>query len=143
MTQSLTETPTAVRPTWKPRLAAVLAVTVVNTLLALAAPLLGADLVVAPEGQEPGAVAWPALTLFTAVFALLGWGVLALGERFLGRRGLIVWTVVAVLVTVAMFLPPLTVGATAATVVVLQLTHLVVAAVIPVYWRTSRTSRTA
>ncbi|MFE1167994.1 DUF6069 family protein [Nocardiopsis sp. NPDC058789] len=139
MTRNLTETRTPVRPTWKPRLTAVLVVTAVNTLLALAAPLLGADLVVAPRGQEPGALAWPAFTLFTAVFALLGWGVLALAERFLGRRGLFVWTVVAVLVTVAMFLPPLTVGATVATVVVLQLSHLVVAAVIPVYWRTSRT----
>ncbi|PWV45999.1 DUF6069 family protein [Nocardiopsis sp. L17-MgMaSL7] len=136
---SVTEPRTVTRPTWQPRLAAVLAVTVLNTVLALAAPLFGADLVVAPQGQEPGALAWPAFTVFTIGFALLGWGVLALAERLLGaRRGRLMWTVVAMLIVAGMFLPPLTVGATTATVVVLQLAHLVVAAVIPVFWRTSR-----
>ncbi|MEU3018557.1 MULTISPECIES: DUF6069 family protein [unclassified Nocardiopsis] len=140
MTQSATTAPPTVsRPTWQPRLVAVLAVIVVNTVLALAAPLFGADLVIAPRGQEPGPVAWPVFVLFTAVFALVGWGVLALAERLLGaRRGRLVWTVAAVLITLVMFVPPLMAEASAATVVVLQLSHLVVAAIIPVFWRTSR-----
>ena len=139
MAQTTAEPRTVTRSSWRPRLAAVAAVAVANTLLALAAPLFGADLVVAPSGQEPSVAPWSAFLVFSAGFALLGWAALALAERLLGaRRGRLVWTVVAVLVTLVMFLPPLTVGASAATVVVLELSHLVVAAVvIPVFWRTS------
>lgn len=139
MTQTSVETRTAVRPSWQPRLAAVAAVAVINSVLVLLAPLLGADMVVAPPGQEAAALAWPAFLAFSAGFGLLGWVALALAERLLGAaRGRLVWAVVAVVITLGMFLPPFTVGASAATVVVLQLTHLVVAAVIPVFWRTSR-----
>jgi hypothetical protein len=118
----------------------VAAVAVINSLLALAAPLLGADLVVAPPGQDPAAVEWSAFLVFSAGFGLLGWGVLALAERFLGAgRGRLVWTIAAVLITLVMFVPPLLAGASAATVFVLELSHLVVAAIlIPVFWRTSK-----
>ncbi|MFL1379708.1 DUF6069 family protein [Nocardiopsis protaetiae] len=129
------------RASWRPRLAAVAAVAVANALLALVAPLLGADLVVAPPGQDPAAISAVAFAIFSAGFALLGWGVLALGERFLGRRGLVVWTVVAVLVALLMVVPPLSAGGTVATTVVLELSHLVVAAVvIPVFWKSSKTT---
>lgn len=129
------------RTSWKPRLAAVAAVAVANALLALIAPLLGADLVVAPPGQDPAAISAGAFAIFSAGFALLGWGVLALGERFLGRRGLVVWTVAAVLITLLMIVPPLSAGGTVATTLVLELSHLVVAAVvIPVFWKSSKTT---
>lgn len=139
MTQTITE-PRTVRSSWQPRLAAVVAVAVANSLLALAAPLIGADLVVAPSGQEAAPVEWSAFLVFSAGFGLLGWGILALAERLLGaKRGRLVWTVVAVLITLVMFAPPLTVGASAATVAVLELSHVVVAAIlIPVFWRTSK-----
>lgn len=127
------------RSSWIPRLAAVAAVAAANALVALVAPLLGADLVVAPPGQDPATVSVGAFAVFSAGFALLGWGVLALGERLLGRRGLVIWTVAAVLVTLLMVVPPLSAGGTVATTVVLELTHLVVAAVvIPVFWKSSK-----
>lgn len=142
MTQTTTETRTATRPSWQPRLAAVVAVAVINSLLAGIAPLIGADMVVAPPGQEAAALAWPAFLIFSSGFGLIGWAALALAERLLGAvRGRLVWTAVAVLITLVMFLPPLTVGASFATLVVLELSHVVVAAIlIPVFWRTSEAS---
>lgn len=142
MTQTTTETRTATRPSWQPRLAAVVAVAVVNSLLAGLAPLIGADMVVAPPGQEAGPLDWSAFLVFSAGFGLIGWAALALAERLLGAaRGRLVWTAVAVLITLVMFLPPLTVGASIATLVVLELSHVVVAAIlIPVFWWTSDAS---
>ncbi len=142
MTETSAPTRTAARPSWQPRLAAVAAVAVINSLIALTAPLAGADLVIAPPGQEAAAIAWPLFPVFSAGFALLGWGVLALAVRLLGaRRGRLVWMIGAVALALLMVVPPLTSGGSTATVVVLELTHLVVAAiVIPVFWRTSRLS---
>lgn len=138
---STTATPTT-GSTWRPRLAAVVAAAVANAVLALLAGLFGVDLVVAPPGQEAGPIAWPGFLVFSAGFALLGWGGLLLAQRVLGAgRGRLVWTVVAVLITLVMFVPPLTVEASVATVVVLVLSHVVVAAVvIPVFWYTARTA---
>lgn len=135
---TVTKTRTA-RSTWRPRLVAVVAVAVVNALVALAGPLIGADMVVTSPGQEPAPIDWPAFAIFSAGFALLGWAALLLVQRVLGAdRGRLVWTIVAVLITVLMFLPPLAVGASTATAIVLELSHLVVAAiVIPVFWRTA------
>lgn len=129
------------RPTWQPRLAAVIAVALVNALLALAAPLFGADMVVAPPGQEAGPVEWPGFLAFSAGFALIGWVMLLLLQRLLGaERGRLVWTIGAGLITLLMFVPPLTVGASVATVIVLEVSHVLVAAIIiPVFWRTTRT----
>ncbi|MGQ4270938.1 DUF6069 family protein [Nocardiopsis changdeensis] len=129
------------RSPWRPRLAAIGAAALLNALLGLAAPLLGADMVTAPEGAEPMTLNAVSLVLFSVVFALLGWGALALAERLLGRRGLIAWTAVAVLFTLVSFVPSLSVNATAATEAVLVASHVVVAAVvIPVFWKTSRTN---
>ncbi|GAA1468358.1 DUF6069 family protein [Nocardiopsis exhalans] len=139
MTDTRVETRPAIRPSWQPRLVAVVAVAVVNALLALLAPLLGADLVVAAPGEDPMTLTLVDFALFSAGFALLGWGVLALAERLLGAgRGRLVWTVAAVLALLVMFVPPLLTDASVATIVVLELSHLVVAAVIPVFWKTSR-----
>ncbi|WP_017589742.1 DUF6069 family protein [Nocardiopsis ganjiahuensis] len=142
MTETSAGPRTATRPSWQPRLAAVVAVAAVNSVIALIAPLVGADMVVAPPGQEATTVVWPMFLVFSAGFGLIGWGALALAERLLGaRRGRLVWTVAAVAVTLLMFAPPLTAGASTATVVVLELTHVVVAAiVVPVFWSTSRAS---
>ncbi|WP_017582599.1 DUF6069 family protein [Nocardiopsis valliformis] len=141
MTDTRVETRPAIRPSWQPRLAAVVAVAVANALLALLAPLLGADLVVTAPGEEPMPLTLVDFALFSAVFALLGWGALALAERLLGAgRGRLVWTVAAVLTLLVMFVPPLLMEASVATIVVLELSHLVVAAVIPVFWKSSRAS---
>lgn len=141
MAETRIETRTAIRPSWRPRLIAVVAVAVVNALLALLAPLIGADLVVTAPGEDPMTLTLVDFALFSAGFALLGWGALALAERLLGAgRGRLVWTVAAVLILLVMFVPPLVADASVATTVVLELSHLVVAAVIPVFWKTSRAS---
>ncbi|WP_306370252.1 DUF6069 family protein [Nocardiopsis sp. CC223A] len=133
--------PVEARSPWRPRLIAIGAVALLNGLLGLVAPLLGADLVTAPEGAEPMTLNAVPFVLFSVVFAFLGWGVLALAERFLGRRGLIAWTVVAVLFTLVSFVPSLSVNATPATEAVLVASHVVVAAVvIPAFWRSSPTA---
>lgn len=139
MTETRIETRSA-RPSWQPRLAAVATAVIANAVLALLAPLLGADLEALGPDQEPMTLTLVDFALFTAAFGLVGWGMLALAERFLGAaRGRLIWTVVALLVTLVMFVPPLTAGASTATLVVLELSHVVVAAiVIPVFWRSSR-----
>ena len=145
MTESRTGTSTArsTPASWRPRLAAVAAVaaaTAANIVLALLAPLFGADLEVAPPGQDPMTLSFVDFALLSAVFGLIGWGTLALAERLFGAgRGRLVWTAAAVLFTVVSFVPSLNAGATPATAAVLVFSHVVVAAiVIPVFWCSSR-----
>ncbi|MFV2197222.1 DUF6069 family protein [Nocardiopsis sp. LOL_012] len=142
MPQTAPDTATpARRGAWQPRLTAIAAAAVVNVLVGAAAPLVGADLVIAPPGQAESAVPLAAFALFTVVFGLIGWGTLALAERFLGRRGLLVWTVVALVFAVLSCVPSLTVGGSAATGALLASTHLLAAAVmIPVFRRSSPTA---
>ncbi|GAB3720744.1 DUF6069 family protein [Nocardiopsis nanhaiensis] len=142
MTESRIGTSTArsTPASWRPRLAAVAAATAANIVLALLAPLFGADLEVAPPGQDRMPLSFVDFALFSAAFGLIGWGALAVAERlFSAGRGRLVWTAAAVLFTVVSFVPSLNAGATPATAAVLVFSHVVVAAiVIPVFWRSSR-----
>ncbi|GAA3396603.1 DUF6069 family protein [Cryptosporangium minutisporangium] len=100
-------------------------------------PLLGHDLVVTQPGEEALDLGFGAIAVVSLIVALLGWASLAVLER-VTRRARVVWTVVAVLVLAASFMPVLQVEASAGTKTVLALTHLAVGLVlIPVFWRTS------
>lgn len=67
------------------------------------------------------------IALVSLVFALLGWGFLALLELVLPRRAALIWTVVAVLLLVVSFVP-LTGEMDTATRLTLGAMHLLVAA---------------
>jgi hypothetical protein len=73
----------------------------------------------------------------TVVLGLVGWGVLALLER-LTRYGTTAWTVLAVLVVLASFVPIVLVEATTPTRVALAAVHLAVAAVLVPAFRRAR-----
>jgi hypothetical protein len=102
----------------------------------IAGPIAGADLrATVPGGeQEIGAVA---VVLAALAQGGVGWAVLALLERFLGRARTI-WLVVAVLVLVASGVSAATAAADTETAVWLNVMHVAVAAVlVPVLARTS------
>lgn len=97
-------------------------------------PLLGNDMIIKAEGQEPQDLGATAIVMFSLFFSLLGWALLALLERVTRRAGLI-WTVVALVVlAVSFFFPLFTIEASGGTKVVLALAHVAVAVVlIPVF----------
>jgi hypothetical protein len=104
-------------------------------------PLLGNDMIIKAEGQEPQDLGASAMVMFSLFFSLLGWALLALLERVTSRARLI-WTIVALVFLAVSFLPPLTIEASGVTKVVLALAHVAVAAVlIPVFRATSATAR--
>jgi Family of unknown function (DUF6069) len=105
-------------------------------------PLLGYDMVIKAEGQEPQDLGASAIIMFSLFFSLLGWALLALLERVTPRARLI-WTVVALVVlAVSLFFPLFTIEASGGTKVVLTLAHVAVAAVlIPVFRATSTNAR--
>ena len=104
-------------------------------------PVLGNDMVIKTEGQEPQDLDASAFVIFSLFFSLLGWALLALLERVTARARLI-WTVVALVFLALSFLPPLTIEASGGTKVVLALAHVAVAAVlIPVFRATSTNAR--
>ncbi|WP_020386088.1 DUF6069 family protein [Kribbella catacumbae] len=105
-------------------------------------PLLGHDMVIKAEGQEPQDLGASAMVMFSLFFSLLGWALLALLERVTPRAALI-WTVVALVVlAVSFFFPLFTIEASSGTKVVLALAHVAVAAVlIPVFRATSTNAR--
>ncbi|MER5705446.1 DUF6069 family protein [Micromonospora sp. NPDC002296] len=70
-----------------------------------------------------------AVIAFALVSALLGWALLALLERFTGRAALI-WTVVAVVVTLVSFVPVFAADASTGAKVALGVMHLAVAGVL-------------
>ncbi len=94
------------------------------------AQILGIDLRVDPHnGQPAGPVGLPNVIGFTLVFSLLGWGVLALLERY-ARRARTIWTVLALAVLAISFVPVAYVEATAGTKTILSLMHLALASVL-------------
>ena len=107
-----------------------------TALLWTAARILAIELRIDPRnGRAPGVVGLPFAATVTLVVGLLGWGMRALLGRFT-RRAPVVWTVLAVLVLLASFLPLFAVGATAAAKTILALMHVGVAVVlIPVLGR--------
>ncbi|WP_020575136.1 DUF6069 family protein [Actinopolymorpha alba] len=105
-------------------------------------PLLGNDMIIKADGQEPQDLGASAIIMFSLFFSLLGWALLALLERVTPRARLI-WTVVALMfLAMSFFFPLFTIEASGGTKVVLALAHVAVAAVlIPVFQATSPNAR--
>lgn len=101
-------------------------------------PLLGNDLVVTSPGQPTQDLGLAAVLFVALAASLLGWAALAVLERFTARAVLI-WTIAALVVLVASFLPLFGVEASGGSKIVLALLHVAVAAVlIPGLRRTAR-----
>lgn len=133
--------PVRARPDHRLRAIGVAGAVLVPALIWLVAvPLLGAELLVVDARQQPPLefeVGLGAVVTFSLGPALLGWGVLALLERFT-RHARLVWTVLAtalVLLSFVMLLGPMS----GTTRLVLALLHLAVGAVlIPAFYRSVR-----
>ncbi|MEJ3744325.1 DUF6069 family protein [Actinomycetes bacterium KLBMP 9797] len=124
------------------RALAVLAAVVAAVLVwVVGEPLLGNDMIIKAEGQEPQDLGASAFVMFSLFFSVLGWALLALLER-VTRRARSIWTVVALVFLAVSFFPPFTVEASGGTKVVLALAHVAVAAVlVPVFRVTSTNAR--
>jgi FtsH-binding integral membrane protein len=100
-------------------------------------PLLGNDLIIKTEGQEPQDLGVSAIVMFSLFFSLLGWALLALLERFTQRARLI-WTVVALVFLAVSFYPLFAIEASGGARAVLAFAHVGVAAVlIPLFRATA------
>ena len=110
---------------------------------AVGEPLLGHDLVVQQEGQEPRDLGAAAVGVFALVPTLLGRALLAVLERVTPLAGRI-WTAAALALLAVSFLPVTGVEATGGSKAVLALAHVAVGAVlIPVFHRTATARRGA
>ncbi|QFG24092.1 DUF6069 family protein [Actinomadura sp. WMMB 499] len=108
---------------------------------AIGEPVLGHDMVVQAEGQEPQDLGGAAIGVFALLPSLLGWAVLAGLER-LTAHAVRIWTAGALTLLAASFLPFIGVEATGGSKTVLALTHVAVGAVlIPVFWWTATARR--
>ena len=116
---------------WRFRALAVGSAVLATSLLWLAAQVLGIDLRVDQpgDGQPPVTVSLPLIIGLTLVLSLLGWGALAVLERYT-RRARTIWSVLAGSVLLISFVPIVSVGATSGTKTMLSLIHLAVAAVL-------------
>ncbi|MFE9457582.1 DUF6069 family protein [Streptomyces californicus] len=90
-----------------------------------------------PGSTTTSPLYFPAVVIGAAVIGLLGWGLLAVLEKFAARRARTVWTVVAVAVLVlSLFAPVFGAGLTAGNKITLVLFHLAVGAIlIPAFRR--------
>lgn len=114
----------------KSRAAAVGGAVLATSLLWLIAHLLGASLRVDQHnGQGPQVIGLPLVAGFTLTISLLGWGTLALLERYL-QRAITAWSVLAVTVLLLSFAPILLAEASVGTKTTLALIHLTVAAIL-------------
>ncbi|WP_026411315.1 DUF6069 family protein [Actinomadura oligospora] len=112
------------------RAAAVGVAVLATSALWLIAHLLGAHLRVDQHnGQGPQTIGLPLVAGVTLVISMLGWGTLALMERFL-RRAVAAWSVLAVVVLALSFAPMLFAEASLGTKTTLSLIHLTVAAIL-------------
>jgi Family of unknown function (DUF6069) len=119
------------------RAAAVGAAGLATSLLFLAARALGTDFTITDPGaaKPPHTFILPEIAGFAVFFGLLGWGALALLERYTARARL-VWTVLAATVLVLSFVPIGIEHATADTKVMLAVIHIAVAvALLPILRR--------
>lgn len=110
------------------RALAVGAAVLANSLLWLAGRALGIDFEIADPGKAstPHAFILPEIAGFTLLFALLGWGALALLERY-SRRPAAIWSGLAVTVLLLSFVPIGIEQAGAGTRTMLTLIHIAVA----------------
>lgn len=100
---------------------------VASGVLYLGARAAGTDFVLTdPGATESHALILPEIVVFALVFALLGWGTLALLER-VTRHGRTVWSALAGTVLAASFIPIFIERATVDTRVMLCLIHVAVA----------------
>ncbi|MGW7295567.1 DUF6069 family protein [Streptomyces xiamenensis] len=139
-TPASARTPAAARTgPWKPRALAVAAAGLSTALIWIIANAGGAALAVLPsDGGDPLTITLPRSIALGALGAALGWGLLALLERRTARA-LRIWTVVALSVLAASFLPLLFLDASGGTKATLALMHTAVAAVaIPLFHRGTR-----
>lgn len=120
------------------RAAAVVTTVAVNAVLWAVAAAAGVDYVLS-DSTGTAVIDLPVAVVATAIFALLGWGTLALFERITRRRAMAVWTTLAVGIALLSVVPVFLEDATAGTRVALTVLHLAVAAVlVPLFRRTAR-----
>jgi hypothetical protein len=120
------------------RATAIVGATALNGLFWGAATALGVDFVLT-DSMGTAAITLPVALIFTALFGLLGWGTLALLERFARRRAMAIWTALAIAGALLSIVPIFLEGATAGTRAALTVLHLAVAAVlVPAFRRTNR-----
>jgi hypothetical protein len=111
--------------------------TIANIAVWTIASAFGVDFKLADSTGE-AVVNLPTTIAFTLLFGMLGWGSLALLERFT-RRARTVWTALATAVLLLSFVPICLEHASTGTKISLSLIHLTVAAVIvPVMRRSAR-----
>lgn len=133
ITTTSAATRTAVR-----RGTAVVAAIVANSAIFLGARALGTEFQITdPGATEAHQFIVPEIAVFTAFFALLGWGSLALLER-VTRRAKVVWTTLAAAVLVLSYVPIGIEQATPATKAMLAVIHTVVAVALVPMLRTAR-----
>ncbi|WP_411081107.1 DUF6069 family protein [Streptomyces sp. cmx-18-6] len=127
----------------RPRAIAVVAATVAALVVWGIGKAAGADLgVVLSKGEPKTEIGFVAIAVVGLFAALVGWGVLALLEKFVPAKALLIWTVLASAVTVLSLLPVLSAEASGGAKVTLALTHVAVAAVaIPLLRRSAAPSR--
>lgn len=110
------------------RAAAVVGAAAVNAVLWGVASAFGVDFVLS-DSTGTAVITLPVAVIATAVFGLLGWGSLALLERFT-RHARVVWVWLAVAVAALSVVPIFLEQATVGTQIALTVLHLVVPAVL-------------
>lgn len=99
-----------------------------TSTLYLTAGAAGVDFSLTDPGKtQHHALILPEIAVFTLVFALLGWGTLALLEHWT-RRAAAIWTALATAVLLLSFVPIGLETATAGTKIMLTVIHVTVAA---------------
>src|SRR4051812_4434589 len=121
---------------------AVVAAVLANSVLFLGARALGTEFQITdPGATEAHQFIVPEIAVFTAFFALLGWGSLALLER-VTHHAKVVWTMLAGTVLVLSYVPIGIEQATPATKAMLTVIHTVVAvALVPMLRTPARPSK--
>jgi hypothetical protein len=124
------------------RAAAVGTAVLASSLLYLVARALGTDFALTdPGATEAHALILPEIAVFALLFSLLGWGALALLERFT-RHARVIWGVLAGAVLLLSFVPIGIEQATADTRIMLTLIHIAVAvALFPMLRHSARPAR--
>lgn len=110
------------------RAAAVVGAAVVNAALWGVATAFGVDFVLS-DSMGTAVITLPAAVIATAIFGLLGWGTLALLERFT-RHARAVWVWLAVAVAALSVVPIFLEQATVGTQIALTVLHLAVPGVL-------------
>lgn len=124
-------TPRAAR--WRARALAVIAATAAALIVwVIAHPLLGIDLrIPMAGGTQTMQIGWGSVLVISLIASLVGWGLLAVLERFM-LRARAAWMVIAPSMLLLSFAGPLFAahGASTGTKTVLALMHVAVAAVL-------------